>query len=111
MRFESASSAESFSLLYTQRISSLKLRHHFRRVPIGVQRLDFSGLVHFQNIDAFEVYFAARVADPVSCPFHCRPVAGDKNFILSQAYLFESGGNRLKKLAKFLMAVDWRGAN
>ena len=51
-----------------------------------MQRLDLSGLVHFQNIDAFEVYFAARFADPASCPFHCRPVAGDKNFIFSQTY-------------------------
>ena len=59
------------------------LRHHFRRIPIRVQRLDLSGFIHTENIDAFKVHLASSLADAASRPFHRGPFAGDENIVFS----------------------------
>jgi hypothetical protein len=66
------------------------LRHHFRRVPKGVQRHDFTRFVNLEDVYPLKADLSPLLTYSFSSPLYSRTVAGDENFIFRQAYFPES---------------------
>ena len=65
-------------------IIDLQLREHFPRVPVPAQRFYLSVFVHFEHIDAFEIYLLAIRARPLPGPLHRGAISGDEDLVLGQ---------------------------
>jgi len=93
----------------TDLIPTLQLRHHFGGIPISAQGLYLSGIINFNDVDAFKVYLSALLTDATSRPFYGGAIAGYENLILGKANFLKGGGNRLEKFGEFLMTNKcWR---